>query len=195
MTIKINDLASYYGDNDRKNIAETTALKNRRKVEASKLKQQHASKENAVSINSDPEARIQSLMAGGTPERLASWDEKIAHQRQIVQDIDDALDRRAELARENDKAANKRLIADIRPEHDKATKKLVDAMAALHAAYLPLYAAKRHLLGNGLALGGLFNADAEPLLGIPTDRTGNLKDFFRDAVKEGFLSAVPTELA
>jgi len=91
--------------------------------------------------------------------------------------------------------AKKRLCLDLKPQSDLLTKQLAEAMFATHKIHLEYFKTKRLLIGNGIGLhGGVFSADVEQFFGIPSDKPGTLGNYFRDAVKGGFLKGVPEGL-
>lgn len=71
--------------------------------------------------------------------------------------------------------------------------RLCNSLAEVHAAYVELFRIKRHLANNGHRFCGLFAVEPE-FLDIPTDKTTELADFFREAKAAGYISSVPAEL-
>ena len=91
------------------------------------------------------------------------------------------------------KEAEKELCLSLKPAHDKIMTRLAKSLAETHAAYVELFRMKSEFYNNGIGYGGLFNIEPD-FLDSPTDRTGYLADFLRDAKKAGYISAVPAEL-
>jgi hypothetical protein len=90
--------------------------------------------------------------------------------------------------------AERKLCDSLRPNHDRLMTRLCKSLAETHAVYVELFRMKRHLANNGHRFGGLFAVEPE-FLDIPTDKTTDLADFFREAKKAGYVSSVPAEFA
>ena len=189
--ITIKPVASYYSDDDKAILArkaELAATGKRRQIELAELDAAIAEQGNP---NSTPEDTIQNLIAGIEVPRPPPLSERRTALQYVIRDIEQALDYLAGKERQININAGARLAKDIKPQHDAAEKELVDALLIAHQKHLLYWNAKRHLLNNGIGLYGNFNVDADEVLGIPVNGGSTLAEYFRDAVKAGYIQTLP----
>jgi hypothetical protein len=137
--------------------------------------------------------RVQAILDGAPVPPPSNIDIEIANAQadfNAVESAEEILARRiSELKRE----AGQKICAQVKPEHDKAMKRLSSALVEAHAAQVELHKMKWGLINNGCGLYGLFNADPD-FLDMPLDKASSLAHFFRAAKAAGYISSVPKEL-
>ena len=191
--IKIKDPHEYYTPEDIARHKRKADLK----ATARRIEDEIATVKNAQDDGKtiDQEKYITALIDGvnlDPPKNHTARLNELRQQRWNIEQALDVLERKEYTAQIE---ARKRLCLDLKSQSDVMTKQLAEAMAAVHRIHLEYFKIKRHLLGNSIGLhGGVFSADVEQFLGIPSDKPGTLGNYFRDAVKGGFLKSVPEGL-
>jgi len=131
----------------------------------------------------DREANIVLIRSGKPlPDIEAEWKQ----QRETVFALRDAADAAKRALPAARRAASKKLVEKIKPEHDKLQRELFAHLAPLHATWSKLFAIKGALLNQGLGLNGLFEVDAEELLGVPSDASTEFNYLLREGAKVGY---------
>jgi hypothetical protein len=64
----------------------------------------------------------------------------------------------------------------------------------MQVAYAELFAIKREMIDKGIGISDGVCELLPDFLDVPTNRYSPLADFFRDAVKAGFMRSVPEQL-
>jgi hypothetical protein len=145
--------------------------------------------------NKERESYINELIEGkdaSPPKTSAAQVNELRQQKLGVEQALDVLARKDSLA---ETEAKKRLCRDLEAQSYSLGKQQAESLAAAHKIHVEYFKIKRHLLGNSIGLhGGVFSADVEQFLGIPSDKAGALADYFRDAVKAGYLKNLPEAL-
>jgi len=194
VTIKIPDLAEFYSDEDKTVIQRTASLEATDKLIDAALAKVDAAIANNEDADPDRESRITNITVGTLSAAPKSWAEQRADLQRQKRDVQTALDIMARKKQIIDYQAGARLAKHIRPLHDIAARELADALVIAHEKHLIYWTAKRHLLNNGIGIYGLFSSNVDDILGIPVGTAAPLTDYFRDAVRQKYLRAVPESL-
>jgi hypothetical protein len=145
--------------------------------------------------NLDHEQYINALVDGDTIAPPKTYTAQLEELKRQKWNINEALDVLAGKERLAQTEIHRRYCADLKKESDLQTKQLVDSVVLTHKLFVDYFKTKRHLIGNSIGLhGGVFSLDLEQFFGVPTDRTGALANFFREAVKNGHLKNMPEAL-
>jgi hypothetical protein len=81
----------------------------------------------------------------------------------------------------------------LKPKEATLMSRICKSAVEAHAAWSELYELKRHLIDSEVGLRGLCLTLPE-FLGAPNSKYSPLADFFRDAKRDGYISAIPVEL-
>jgi hypothetical protein len=189
MTFKFPTVESFFTDNDLELKETQTKLKAQKTISDSTL----------AAIYAEPpiatlELNIQDIANGVAFEVPKSKDARITELKAQNRDINDAMDITAKAQMQGWLRAAKRLIENMRPEHDVFEKKLIEALVVVHELHLEYFRAKRHLINNGIPTFGLFTNRVDEVLGVPVNQHTAIASVFREAVKAGHLSKMPEGL-
>jgi hypothetical protein len=175
----------------REEIARNDKLLEREATVSAKVRQLRGLKTNGA-LSSNDDSLVQSVLAG-EPFLAPDIDAELNRLTAEWRAIEEAKEIQTRIIAAEEKGAGAKLREAIKPTHDKIMVRLCKALVDTHAAYSELFRMKRELAGNGIGLGNLFDADPE-FLEIPTDRASCLAEFFREAIKGGFMTTMPKEL-
>ena len=192
--IKYNPKDSYYTDEHKKNLANAAKLKATAKDLYAQRDAIFAAIAKGENPDPNPEARLVALAEGRSappPTTLSARRLEILY---AIKDSDSAQDYLAEKLNSAEKAAEKKMVEEAKPQIVAAEKAVYDAVQTLFAAFLPYWAAERHLLGNGISPLGLFNSPLGELLGAPMAPHSDWAELFRHGVAQGHISKMPKEL-
>jgi hypothetical protein len=107
--------------------------------------------------------------------------------------LDDAIHLTEAKIRLEKVAASRHVCERLLPEHDKAMKRLCAGLLEAHTAYAELWQIERALKNKGIGLYGICS-NLPAFFDSPNDKASDLASFFRQAVADRHLSAVPKEL-
>jgi hypothetical protein len=195
VNFNIPPIAHYYTDDDEAIIAKQAELKivaKRRQAELADIDEKIAKHGD---VETQSETHVQNLIDGVEIERPTPLGAQRTSKQYEIRDVDMAENYIADKVRVVNITAGARLAKDIKPAADIAAKELADALVIAHEKHFSYWQAKRQLLNNGISLYGLFDSNVDDILGIPVDKGTPLADYFRDAVEQKHLRAVPKEIA
>jgi hypothetical protein len=168
-------------------LEEITARKNATEAEAHEL---------ARLIKSDPtqsdkDAEVQRVLANEPARNLSDEYERKRRDFRALEDAEHQQKQRVEQCR---KEAGKKLCAFMKPRHDELMKKIGKSLFDAYVDWRELYPTKQHIMRYQLGYNGLFDADPQEVIDIPTDRGSPLADFLRECLRLGYIKKLPEGL-
>ena len=170
----------------------------------------------AQKLNADKEAakaevyRLRDLKSAGTDDNRASRIAAIAAGKDVTEpddldhllkiemnrwrDVEDACELQRGAMRTIRHNAGRQFCSEIAPKHDAIVKRIVDALAVAQEAHLEYYNLQTDLCANEIGYHGICKLQFYDPLGSPKDRSTNLADKFREAIKSGLLTKMPEGL-
>jgi hypothetical protein len=139
-------------------------------------------------------AQIEHTLAGGSVSAASDLEGQLRLamlQWRRIDDADESLNRQIYKAK-RDAAVN--VVASLKASHDAVMKRLIGPLLEVHSAFVELSAMRQELCDKEI---GIFGGVCELLpdfLGPATDGHSAMADFFRAAVKGGYLRSIPKEL-
>jgi hypothetical protein len=141
-----------------------------------------------------PELRIQAIAEGRSLPVPATLESRLYEVKVKIQSKNDALDYLAGKEKIFRVEAQKRMLAEARPQIAAATQAMWDAYANLFEKYATVWDAKRHLRNNSIRSYELFNDSFEEFLGIPVGVNPGWCQLFREGIAAKHIGKMPAAL-
>jgi hypothetical protein len=90
--------------------------------------------------------------------------------------------------------AQKRMLDEAKPQIVAAERELFETFSKFYSQYLPYWQARQTLRGNSIRTFELFSNSFDEFLGIPVDINSAFCELFREGIKAGYISRMPTAL-
>jgi hypothetical protein len=162
------------------------------KTDVSLLRERIAAGDQVQSDEKD--AQIEHTLAGGSVSPDADLTGQLRLAMLQWRAIDDAKHSLSKTIRSAKRDAAIKVLAGLKPAHDAIMKRLIGPLVEVQSAFVELSAMRQELCDKEI---GLFNGVCELLpdfLDSPTNGYSEMADFFRAAVKAGYLRSIPKEL-
>jgi hypothetical protein len=142
----------------------------------------------------DRAAQIEHTLAGGSVSAASDLTSQLGLAMLQWRAIDDAKDALSKKIHKAKRHAAAKVVAGLKASHDAMMKRACAAGVDFHSAHVELSALREELCAKEI---GLFSGVCELLpdfLESPTNGYSAMADFFRAAVKAGYLDTIPKEL-
>jgi hypothetical protein len=166
-------------------------LEMRAKASARKVRELREKKLAGQHNINDKDSRIAMVLAEQDISATDDTDAKLTSellQWEAIEEAKESLKPKLAAAR---REASDKILASIKPAHDEIMKRLVSSLVDAHAANVELFGLRSQLRDRSIGWrNGVCELLPDEVLNTPTIYS-HLADFFRGAVKAGYLKNVP----